>query len=458
METEQLVSLQRVFFLEGKTREIVFRKEALRKLLRLIKKHENEIEAALFADLGKSAFETYTTEIGLVYEEIRYHLRKLNRWSKTRNVATNQMVHAFSRSRIIPQPKGCSLIISPWNYPFQLSIMPLIAAITSGCTAIIKPSEFSVNTSKLLEKMLNKCFEPEYIAVLNGDQETSKSLLKLPHDLIFFTGSPIVGKVVMQKAAEHLCPVVLELGGKSPVIVCKDADISKAAKRIIWGKLINAGQTCIAPDYILAHGSIHEKLVKELEKYIRLFWGSNPVEHPSYPNIINEKHYSRLKSYLATPDKKIVVGQNDDKKLKLAPVIWENPSTDLPVMQEELFGPVIPVIEYSNDVDAIAFVNARPRPLALYIFSSSKPIIRKILNETTSGGAAVNDVIMHIANNKLPFGGVGNSGMGNYHGKAGFDAFTHYKSVLWRCRMPEPNFRYMPHNEKKLSLIKRILK
>lgn len=458
MKTEDLVSLQHDFFLSKNTLGIRFRKEALRKLLHLIKTHETEITTALFEDLGKSSFEAYTTEIGLVYEEIRFHLRKLKQWSKIRKVKTRQLVHAFSKSRIIPQPKGCTLILSPWNYPFQLAVMPLIAAISSGCTAIIKPSEFSVNTSRLLEKILNNAFSPEYIRVINGDQEVAKELLNLPHDLIFFTGSPAVGKIVMQNAAKHLCPVILELGGKSPVIVSDDADISLTAKRIVWGKLINAGQTCIAPDYILAHESIKEKLVGEIIFQIKESWGDDPSQHPSYPNIINDKHYQRLNSYLTFPGKKTIIGQNMDEKRKLAPVVWVDPSPDIPVMQEELFGPIIPVIGFENHDEAVKFINSRPRPLALYAFTNSKQTARKILHETTSGGAAVNDVIMHIANNRLPFGGVGNSGIGNYHGKAGFDAFTHYKSVLWRCKLPEPQIRYMPYTIKKLNFIKRILK
>ncbi|MDA3819264.1 MAG: aldehyde dehydrogenase family protein, partial [Candidatus Delongbacteria bacterium] len=370
---------------------------------------------------------------------------------------TNQIVNFWSQSHILPEPYGQVLIISPWNYPFNLTIAPLAAAIAAGNVIAIKPSEFSVRTSSLLEKLLSEYFPRDYIRVFNGDKKVSQFLLEYNWDYIFFTGSPRVGQIIMKQAAENMTPVTLELGGKSPVYVSKTSNVKLAAKRIVWGKLLNAGQTCIAPDHVYADDNITDDLIDAMIKHIHDFWGEEPCDHPDYPKIINKEKAERLKNLLNNCDI-IQSGKIDVEKQNISPVIVKNCPESHPLMKEEIFGPVLPVISVGSDDEAIENIKSRAKPLAMYVFSTNKIQIHKIEKSISSGGMCINDTIMHITNSRLPFGGVGNSGMGSYHGKAGFDAFTHYKSIMKKSNLTDPALRYPPYTEFKLKLTKKVLK
>ncbi|MFO7790633.1 MAG: aldehyde dehydrogenase [Bacteroidales bacterium] len=448
---------QKQFFETGSTKTRAFRKSMLQILHTCVRDNLDDISQALYDDLGKSAFESYATEIGYALEEITRQKKSLKKWSRRKRVSTNQLVNFWSQSRIIPEPYGQVLIISPWNYPVNLTLTPLASAIAAGNVISIKPSEFSVNTSALFEKLFKQYFPENYIHLFQGDKEVSQALLDKNWDYIFFTGSPQVGKIVMQKAAENLTPVTLELGGKSPVYVDKSANIKLAAKRIIWGKLLNAGQTCIAPDHVYADDNITDDLIDAMIKHIHEFWGEEPCDHPDYPKIINKEKAERLKNLLNNCDI-IHSGKTDVEKQKISPVIVKNCPESHPLMQEEIFGPLLPVISVSSDEEAIKNIKSRPKPLALYLFTTNKKQQRKFEKEISSGGMCINDTIMHITNSRLPFGGVGNSGMGSYHGKAGFDAFTHYKSRLKKSNLTDPALRYPPYTAFKLKLAKRVLR
>lgn len=451
----QLATQQIKFFESGRTLELAFRRQALRTLQTLIQANLTPIAQALQADLGKSAFESYATETGIVLEEIRRHLSQLNRWAAPKKVGSPLAAFPAS-SYIVPEPYGCSLIISPWNYPFQLAIAPLVGAISAGNCAIIKPSEYSVHTSALLEKLINNNFDPGYIRIINGDAQTSKALLALKHDIIFFTGSTQIGKIVMKAAAEHLTPVVLELGGKSPCIIDQSADLKLAARRIVWGKLINAGQTCIAPDYVLVPENLMNKFAELSRQEIKKMFGHNILENQEYPKIINQMHFNRLKTLLkdAAPDE---MPPMDEPARKMAPALVVNPKPESPLMQEEIFGPILPILPYNTLDEAVSFVKSKPKPLALYIFSNQSKTQQFLVKQLSAGGICINDTIMHFTNAALPFGGVGNSGLGSYHGKHSFDAFTHYKPVLNRKRWPDIPLRYPPFGNK-LNIIKKILR
>ncbi len=443
------------YFRAGNTLPLSFRSKALKTLKSCIKTNETAIMEALALDLGKSAFEAYATEIGVVYEEIGLHLRKLKRWS-ARHFVDSPITAFPARSYYQYEPYGVTLIVAPWNYPFQLVMVPLVSAIAAGNCAVIKPSELSTYTSALLQKMIQSCFDLSFIEVILGDADVSKDLLRQPFDMIFFTGSPRVGKLVMHAAADHLIPLVLELGGKSPCIVDETASVPLAARRIVWGKLINSGQTCIAPDYLLVDEKVKEDLVKAIRLEIRQMFGENPLESPDYPRIIDEKAYNRLKNYLAQ-GKLLSGGRFNDEQRYLEPVLIEPDSLDSEVMQEEIFGPVLPVVCFKNLEEAIQIVQSRPKPLALYLFTKSRKNTRAVLQKTSSGGVTLNDTLMHFANNNLPFGGVGNSGTGSYHGLAGFEAFSHRKPVLRRSLWPDIPLRYAPF-AKKLPLIRLIMR
>ncbi len=454
-DIKSLAATQKAFFGSGRTLEPDFRNQSLRKLRTIIQQNLKEIADALNADLGKSAFEAYATETGIILEEISRHLSKLIKWTKPARVGSP--IAAFpASSYIVAEPYGCSLIISPWNYPFQLAIAPLVGAISAGNCAIVKPSEYSIHTSRLLEDLINNNFDPGFIKVVNGDVETSKTLLALKHDLIFFTGSPQIGKIVMKAAAEHLTPVILELGGKSPCIIDRSANLKLAARRIMWGKLINAGQTCIAPDYVLIPDVFLQEFVSLCRQEIKIMFGDNILKNPEYPKIINKLHFNRLNALLqnAAPDEIPIMNES---ALKMAPAIVISPNAESPLMQEEIFGPILPIVPYHTLDEAIAFVKARPKPLALYIFSGQKKTQQLLVKQLSAGGICINDTIMHFTNAGLPFGGVGNSGMGSYHGKYSFDAFTHYKPVLHRKNWPDIPLRYPPFKNK-LNLIKKILR
>lgn len=453
-ETSSVFTRQGIFFGQQKTKPLGFRLSALQKLKSAIKNFENEIYRALYADLQKSEFEAYATEIGFVLEEISFHQRNLKRWVKPERVSSG--IASFpSKSRVLPEPLGRTLIIAPWNYPFQLIIAPLIGAISAGNTAILKPSEISVHTSAIVAKIIKATFSEEYIAVFEGDAATTKALLELKFDHIFFTGSPRVGQIVMEAAAKQLIPVTLELGGKSPCIVDVGQDLKLVAKRIVWGKLLNAGQTCIAPDYIMVHDDIKDEFVFALAEAIKSSYGNDAKENKDYPRIVSRANTERL-SYLLEGATIYYGGKIDVEVKYVEPTILIDVAPEMPVMQQEIFGPIIPVLNFSDVDQVVQFVNGKPKPLALYCFSDNKSFIQRIINEVPSGGVTINDTLMHISNNRLPFGGVGNSGMGHYHGKYSFDLFSHKKAVLIRGTWLDIPLRYAPFAEK-LKYIKKIM-
>ena len=451
----ELNRLQRDFFASGATLDLRFRKEMLRKLLAAIKQWEKPLYEALWTDLHKSEPEAFLTEVSLVTGEIRNHLAHLSRWARTRCKPT-PMQMLPSRSRIVTEPLGSALIIAPWNYPFQLLVNPLVGAIAAGCTAVLKPSPYVPNVSRVIEEMIAATFDERYIAVVQGNREVNAQLLDQRWDIIFFTGSPALGRTVMAAAAKNLTPVVLELGGKSPCFVTADADIRLAAKRLAWGKALNAGQTCIAPDYVLIDRKIRDAFVDEYFRQVHALLGENPQETVHFVRLVSDKAFARVASYISGPDVSGTVrgGKMDAATRYIEPTVVLDPAPDSPVMTTEIFGPVLPVCSYDSLDDAVAFVNGREKPLALYFFgklSDGKEVVRR----TSSGGACINDTIMHIVNEKVPFGGVGNSGMGRYHGKLSFDAFTHERAVIITPRRLDLPFRYMPY--KLYKLFRRIL-
>lgn len=449
------VQAQKDFFATGKTKDIAFRKAQLEKLKQGISESQEAITEALFQDFGKPKFEAIATEVAYCIEEINYFLKYLDRWARQKSVKTP--LNFFpAKSFLVPEPLGQVLIISPWNYPFQLAMIPLLGAIAAGNCAIIKPSEITPNTSKVLADLVGKTFDPNYITVVEGDKTTAQALLQQKFDHIFYTGGGAVGKIVMKAAAEHLTPVTLELGGKSPCLVEPDIHLEHSAKRIIWGKFINAGQTCIAPDYLLVHREIKDELVSAMKASLSEFYGENPQESSDYCRIVSEKHFNRLSQFLEK-GKVITGGETDAETRYIAPTLLDGVSWDDPVMEDEIFGPILPILEYDNLDSAIAQINAYPKPLALYLFSKDKNKQQKVLQETSAGGVTLNDTIIHIASTELPFGGVGESGMGAYHGKASFDTFTHYKSVTNRAFWLDVPLRYPPYADK-LKFLKFLFK
>lgn len=452
-DVQALAKNQRQFFKSGTTLDLDWRKEQLRKLLAAVKKLEQPLYDALWQDLRKSMAEAYLCEISIVTGEIREALSHLHKWAAPHRKATP--IHLFpAKSHIISEPLGSTLIIAPWNYPVTLLLCPLVGAISAGCTALLKPSPYVPNVSRVLQELIEDTFPSEYIAVVQGHRDVNEALLALRWDLIFFTGSPSMGKVVMKAAAENLCPVVLELGGKSPCIVNNDANIKLAAKRIAWGKTLNSGQTCIAPDYLLLHKDIVQQFIGEFTSAVRELHGHDVKESGHYVRMVSDKAYNRVKSYLK--DGKIVSGGSfDDAERYIEPTLLADAALDSPVMTEEIFGPILPIISFSALKEAQDFVNSREKPLALYYFGSERDG-RAFIRHTSSGGACINDVIMHFANKNIPFGGVGNSGMGRYHGKESFKAFSHKRSVLSTSTRLDLPFRYMPY--KAIDLVKKILK
>lgn len=452
---KEIIEKQREYFNSGKTKDIPFRINSLRKLKEIIKKNEKLIIEALRKDLNKSEFESYLSEIGFVYEEINQATRNLNRWVTPKSIRT-PITHIGSVSHVYYEPYGLTLIISPWNYPFQLAIAPLISAIAAGNCSIIKPSELSPNVSEITRKVIEEALSSSFVAVIEGDVETSTALLNERFDYIFFTGGTNIGRIVMEKAAKHLTPVTLELGGKSPCIVHHDANLKLSAKRIVWGKLLNAGQTCIAPDYLVIHQDIKEKLIIYLKQYIEELYGKEVLNNMDYPKIINKKHFERLKNLLI--DGQVVAGGNyDENKLSIEPTILDHIDLDLPVMQEEIFGPILPIIEYADITEVIKMISSRPKPLALYLFSNDKNLQNDIIMKLSFGGGCINDTIYHIANPHLPFGGVGGSGIGSYHGKNGFETFSHKKSVLKQTTLFDIPVRYSS-TKNVLNLVKMFFK
>ena len=442
-EIKALLSRQRAFFLSGAALDVSFRIEALRKLQNAIKSREEEINNALKADLGKSAFEGYMCETGLVLSELSFMLRHVKGYSREKRVRT-PLAQFASRSYRKPSPYGTVLIMSPWNYPFLLTMDPLIDALAAGNTVVLKPSAYSPATSALIKALIEDCFDEEYVAVVTGGRAENTCLLEEKFDYIFFTGSQAVGKEVLRKASGHLTPVTLELGGKSPCIVDESADIPLSAKRIVFGKYLNCGQTCVAPDYVLCQESVKEKFLQEVLKEITKQFGEDPLSNPDYGKIINKKHFDRI---LPLIDQKKVLrgGEGKEETLQIAPTVMDNVTWDDAVMGQEIFGPVMPVLTYKTLEEVIDTVNAHMHPLALYIFSSDKKAIKRVTAETGFGGGCVNDTIIHLATSAMPFGGFGESGMGGYHGKAGFETFSHYKSIVDKKTWLDLPMRYQPY-------------
>lgn len=455
MQINDLLGRQQHFFQKGGTRTTSFRRRQLELLLHGIEQYEDRILTALYNDLGKRPYEGYLTEVGIVRDEIRHAVKRIGKWVRPRRVKT-PYYHFPAVSTIYPEPYGSALIISPWNYPFQLAISPLIGAVAAGNTAVVKPSEYAPHTAEVIAEIIGHYFDPECIAVVTGDVETSKTLLEQPFDYIFFTGSTQVGRHVMAAAAKHLTPVTLELGGKSPCIVCADADIDSAAKKIASGKFINAGQTCIAPDYVMVDQSVKDELLKAIKDHIVAFYGTNPQKSPDYPRIINESHFNRLTGLLADTDVAFG-GKSDRQSLYIAPTLLDNVDWDHPAMAEEIFGPILPVLAYEQLSQAVEQIRARSKPLALYVFTRDRGTETRVINDLSFGGGCVNDTLIHIATPYLPFGGIGASGMGRYHGKASFDTFTHEKSVMKNVSPIDNPFRFPPY-KKSLNLLKKVLR
>jgi len=442
------------FFTKGETKSVSFRKAQLKLLLSLINQYESRLLEALYADLGKSPFEAYATEIGLLKEEVKRHLKHIKEWSKAEKVSTP--ITAFPASSYIEAvPFGVCLIISPWNYPVQLTLMPLVAAISAGNCALLKPSEYTPNTARVLDELINKNFTPNYIRLIQGDAKISQQLLKQPFDFIFFTGSTAVGKVIQKAAAEQLIPTVLELGGKSPCLVDETVDTKQTARRIMWGKTINAGQTCIAPDYLLVHESIKETLSNDLKQAVQDFYGNNILENPEYPKIVQQAQYKRL-TKLMREGETIWGGGVDDKSLKIEPTLIALHNTENVLMQEEIFGPLLPILTYNTIAEVLEIIHKNPKPLSMYIFSKRKSFIKKIKENVLCGGITINDTLMHFSNANLPFGGVGSSGIGIYHGKQSFITFSHQLAVMKRGNWLDISFRYPPYG-KKINLLKMLL-
>lgn len=449
---ENILKKQQAFFKSGQTLPIKNRLLYLKKLKKAIKNNETEITRALYLDLGKSSTESYMCEIGLSLGEISYFLKKLKKIAKDKVVPT-PLTNFCSKSVIKSVPRGNVLIISPWNYPFLLSIEALTDAIAAGNTVVLKPSAYSPATAEIVKKIVEEVFAPEYVSVVTGGREENQSLLSLNFDYIFFTGSPAVGKEVLRRAAENLIPVTLELGGKSPCIVDETANIPLAAKRIVFGKYLNCGQTCVAPDYILCHERVKERLLAELKKQIAAQYGENPLENESYGKIVNEKHFNRLCG-LIDSTKVVVGGKTSKETLKIEPTVLTEVDWNDAVMQDEIFGPVLPVLTFDNLDDIVEKIENRPHPLALYIFSSNRKNIKKVTQTCRYGGGCINDVVVHLATTEMPFGGFGESGMGAYHGKFGFDTFSHKKSILDKKTWIDLPIRYQPYK----ALFNRLMK
>ncbi len=451
-EIQNLLKKQRSYYQSGETLPVEFRIRQLKKLYSVIKKYEIEINKALREDLGKSTYEGFMCETGLVLTEISYMLRHIRKFSKRQTVPTPLSQFA-SHSFRQPVPYGNTLIMSPWNYPFLLTMEPLTDAIAAGNTAILKPSAYSPATSQMIGKIIKECFSQEYVAVVTGGRAENAALLEQKFDLIFFTGSQEVGKEVLRRAAEHLTPVVLELGGKSPCIVDRSADLKLAAKRIVFGKYLNCGQTCVAPDYVLCENSIKDAFVKEIETQIRTQFGAEPLKSNDYGKIINEKHFQRL-CKLMDPEKIVIGGKTNVSSCRIEPTVMDRVTEQDAVMKEEIFGPILPILTFDHFDHVVDELKNKEKPLACYIFSKDSGHIKRVTEELSFGGGCINDVVIHLATSEMGFGGVGESGMGAYHGKAGFDAFSHVKSMVDKKNWIDLPMRYQPYGN---SVYKKLL-
>ncbi len=446
------------FFHKGATKTLQFRLEQLRKLKDGIQRYEKRIIRALHQDLGKSEFEAYLTEVGIVLDSINSTMKNLKKWMKPEKVKTPFTLWP-AKSFIMKEPYGTVLIIGPYNYPFQLLIEPLIGVIATGNCAVLKPSENTPHITGVVNELINELFDKNYIRVIEGEKEITSSLIHAPFDYIFFTGSVQVGKIVMEAAAKNLVPVTLELGGKSPVIVDKTANIDLAAKRIVWGKFLNTGQTCIAPDYIMVHSDVKEELISKMQETIVNYYGENPMQSKDYGRIVNERQFDRLASIIEQDKENIIFGGASVKEnLYIEPTLLEAKSWTDAAMQDEIFGPILPILEYDQLDMAIQLINKRPKPLALYLFTEDKQCEEEVLSRVSFGGGCINDTIFHAANAHLPFGGVGNAGIGAYHGKYSFDLFSHHKSIVKKSTKLDVSFVFPPYSDKKMNLIRKFLK
>ena len=454
MDIQELVRAQRAYFLSGATRPYAFRMEQLKKLQQALRSNEALLEQAMYQDFRKAPMEVYMCETGMVLEEVRFHLKHLKGWMRERAVPT-PLAQFHAKSFVSPEPYGVALIISPWNYPVQLCLSPLVGAISGGNCAVVKPSAYAPATSAAIAKLIAENFDPRYIAAVEGGRAENSALLSQRFDTIFFTGSVAVGKVVMEAAAKNLTPVTLELGGKSPVIVDKTADVKLAARRIAFGKVLNAGQTCVEPDYCFVHKSVEAAFLDAYRKALAEFFPDGRFDE--MPVIVNEKHYHRVKGLLAGQTAAIG-GETDDETRFIAPTVLTGVSPDSPIMQEEIFGPVLPVMTYEKLDECIRFIHSREKPLALYLFTKSRADERRILDTCSFGGGCINDTIVHLATSHMPFGGVGASGMGCYHGKQSFETFTHTRSILKKANWLDLPMRYHPYSEGKLRMIRKFMK
>ncbi len=441
---QNIVAKQREFYLTHATRDVSFRRQALKKLQRALVEWEDRICEALQKDLGKCSTETYMSEIGMVRAGLRETLSHLRRWSRPKRVAA-PLAQFPSTCRVEPEPYGVALIMSPWNYPILLCLDPLAAAISAGNCCVVKPSSMTPATSEVISAMLGSLYPPEFVTTVLGGRESIGALLEQKFDYIFFTGSPVVGHVVMEAAARHLTPVTLELGGKSPCIVDETANIAVAARRIAFGKILNAGQTCVAPDYLLIHSSRKQEFIEAYRREVKRMLGDAPLQNAEFTHIVNPRHFERLMGLMqgATP---IIGGKGDAATLRIEPTLLVDVTPESPAMQQEIFGPILPLLTYDKWEDVEKFVLSRPRPLASYLFTTSSQAEKRFVQHLSFGGGCVNDTIIHLAVHGLPFGGIGDSGMGSYHGKAGFDTFTHYKSILKKANWLDLPFRYHPYN------------
>ncbi|OQR56153.1 aldehyde dehydrogenase [Bacillus sp. CDB3] len=454
---QQLIQEHRQFFYHDFTRSLQFRLKQLEKLKKSIQKYENQVLSALYQDLHKSEFEAYAAEVGFAFNSINFIMKYLKQWMKPQKVKTP--IHfTLSKSYIIKEPYGTVLIIGPFNYPFQSLIEPLIGAIAAGNCVVLKPSENAPNVSAVINKIISETFDEQYIRVIEGGRETTSLLIHAPFDHIFFTGSIQVGKIVMEAAAKNLVPVTLELGGKGPAIVDETANLDIAAKRIIWGKFINAGQSCIAPDYVIVHKAVKVKLISKMKESITNFYGLDVLKSNDYGRIVNERQFDRLSSILEQDKDYIIFGGNSSRShLYIEPTLLEVKSWDDAAMEEEIFGPILPIMDYNDLDEVIHMVNDHPKPLALYVFTENKNVEKQVLGRISFGGGCVNDTMSHMANLHLPFGGVGKAGFGAYHGKHSFDAFTHHKSILKKSSRIELGFLFPPYRNK-IKILRKIFK
>jgi aldehyde dehydrogenase (NAD+) len=456
MEISNLVKKQREFYFTNETLDISFRKAQLKKLKESILKHEDDLKEALLDDLGKSGAESFLTEIGITLKEISFMEKNLKKLMRNRKVKTS-LKDFPAKSFVSPHPYGVVLVMSPWNYPVMLTFCPLIGAIGAGNTCVVKPSEFSVNTSKIIDLIIKETFNPKYVACILGGVEVSQNILNKKFDYIFFTGGKVVGRIVMEKASKFLTPISLELGGKSPCIVDETSNIKVAAKRIAFGKFLNVGQTCVAPDYLYIHEAVKDEFMKHFKLSLDEMYTQNPFESENLGKIINQKHFDRLSKLLEGQDV-LIGGKTDPKNLRILPTVLDNVTHDNKIMQEEIFGPILPVLTYENIDNVLNYINQQPSPLAFYLFTSKKAVEKRVLANCNFGGGCINDTVMHVASETLPFGGVGESGMGNYHGTASFETFSHYRSIMKKDTWLDLPIRYAPYTKIKDKIIKLFMR